>query len=636
MRIFVFLLLLLSPVFSAAQTDSLRKDPQQLTTWLQLSWDLRFQHPDSAKYYGREALRLARELQHSINEAEALHNIGVIYEAQGDYANALDYANQALALYKSLEEKAGIANSSNNIGIIYDQLGNFTRALEFYKEAHNGYKALNDPEKQALVSVNLGILFKSQGEYRKVVDYYHDAYAVYRQLKRPLEIAFCEANLGSVYYYTKQYDSCLYYSLKAEKAFTEQHNWQFLPVAQLNAGMAHFKNGNTASARKYYELALEGQRRYDNPKEVAFVLNQLAILYASEKKYHKSIELLEESKSIAAPIGASPQVMEASKLLSENYAAIHSFHKAWLESSQYSILRDSLFEKEKMKALAEYQTRYETEKKEQQITLLQQESDIQKLKLRQRNYLLMSLFLLIVLGVLLVYFLLAKRKMKVRAQLKEERHRQQEAATRAVMMAEERERRRIAADLHDGIGQTLSAALIHLDRLQDQHNVYAENGNAAHKASSLIKNGYDEIRSLSHRMMPPALFKRGLSVAIKELLDKIPNDKLDISLTIDGLEERLTEEVETILYRIIQEAVQNTIKHADATTLSIQLYRDQDGIYLNIEDNGKGFDIVSLKNAEGIGMKNIHSRAALLNGSVEIYSDSSKGTLIAVVVPCNY
>ncbi len=632
-RLFFYVLLL--PSFVAAQQDTLYKanELKQVKDWLNLSWDYRFQQPDSARYFGFRALEEARRLTHHHYEAEALHYISVIYEAQGDYTEALKYAQQALERYKHLKEEAGIANSSNNIGIIYEQLGDFTKALGFYNEAYTRFKQAGDPEKQALVSVNLGILFKAQGEYAKVVEYYHDAYAVYRQLNMPAESAFCEANLGSVYYYLQQYDSCLYYSLKAEKALNEQRNLQFLPVTQVNAGMAYFELGKKEEARKYLQSSLAGHRSYTNPKEIAFVLIQLAKIDASEKNYSKAIRQLEEAKSIAEPIGAPMQVMDASKLLSEYYAAISSFRNAWTEANHYSMIKDSLFEQEKMKTIADYQTRYETDRKEQQITLLRQQTDIQKLKLKQRNYLLVSLFLLIVLGIGFTYFLLIRRKMKARVQLEQERHLQQEAATRAIMLAEERERRRIAADLHDGVGQTLSAAIMHIDRIHEQHIEGTEERNASGKVVSLLTESYEDIRNLSHRMMPKALLKKGLPVAVEELLDRIKNDNIALSVDIHGFDERLPEQAETILYRIIQEAVHNAIKHADARSLSVQLSRDEEGVFLNIEDDGKGFDIRSLDNTNGIGMKNLFSRVALLKGTIDIDSSSGKGTLISIVIP---
>ncbi|HRE52015.1 MAG TPA: sensor histidine kinase [Flavitalea sp.] len=638
MRISLFILLLVFAGNSYAHNDS--KDTtaftKQIKAWLRQCWDYRFHDPDSARYFGYKALTAAREKGDRRYEAEALHNIGIVFEAQGNYYKALELALEALEIRKALNDGPGIANTCNNIGIIYDQMGDFTRALDFYNEAYTRYKAAQDREKLAMVSVNLGILFKSQGAYDKVIGHYQEAYQVYRELGRADEIAFCEANLGSVYYYTKQYDSCLYYSLLAEKALTARNNLQYLPVAQANAGMAFFETGRRKEAEIYLQRSLKGHREYENKKEIAFVLIQLAKIFAAEGAYDKAIGALTETKRIAEKIHAPQQAMDASKLLSEYYAARNDFRNAWEEHANYAMIKDSLFEEEKMKTIAAYQTRYETEKKERQIEMLHQESAIQKLKLKQHNVALGALIALIFAGGGFVYFILNQRKLKAEARLEAERRRRQQEASRAVLLAEERERRRLASDLHDGVGQMLSAALINLNHAYERQEQDTGARELTARALSLLNDGYDEMRSLSHRVMPKALIKEGLPLAVKELLSKINGAGLQASLDAAGFNERLPEQTETILYRVIQEAVNNVIKHAAATTLSVQLVKDEEGVAINIEDDGKGFDPAQLKQSAGIGIKNILSRLSLLKGTVDIDAAPGRGTLVAIFIPAGH
>lgn len=606
---------------------------KQVKAWLLQCWNYRFHHPDSAKYFGYKALDAAREKGDKRYEAEALHNIGIVFEAQGDYQKALNVALEALGIRKALNDEEGIANTCNNIGIIYDQMGDFTKAIDFYNEAYTRYKAAQDREKLAMVSVNLGILFKAQGAYDKVIGHYQEAYQVYRELGSAEEIAFCEANLGSVYYYTKQYDSCLYYSLLAEKAFTASNNLQYLPVAQANAGMAFFETGRRKEATAYLQQSLKGHRAYDNKKEIAFALIQLAKVFAAEGAYDKAVGALTETKHIAEKIHAPQQAMDASKLLSEYYAVRNDFRNAWREHVRYTVIKDSLFEEEKMKTIAGYQARYETEKKERQIDMLRQESAIQKLKLKQRNLLLAALVVLIFAGAGLVYFILNRKKLKAEARLETERRRQQQEAARAVLVAEERERRRLASDLHDGVGQMLSAALINLNHAYERQEQDTEARQLTARSLSLLNDGYDEMRSLSHRVMPKALIKEGLPLAVKDLLYKINGAGLQTSLDVAGFSERLPQQTETILYRVIQEAVNNVIKHAAATRLSVQLMKDEEGVAVNIEDDGKGFEPALLRKSEGIGIKNILSRLSLLKGTVDIDAAPGRGTLVAVFIP---
>ena len=156
---------------------------------------------------------------------------------------------------------------------------------------------------------------------------------------------------------------------------------------------------------------------------------------------------------------------------------------------------------------------------------------------------------------------------------------------------------------------------------------------SSEKVIELVDESCKEIRSVSHQMMPNALLKSGLASAIKEFIDKLDSRVLKVNLHTEGLNERLDSNVETVLYRVIQECVNNVIKHAGANTLHISLIKDEDGIAATIEDNGKGFDTKDKLKFEGIGLKNIASRIGYLKGTVDFDSKPGSGTLVAIHVP---
>lgn len=141
------------------------------------------------------------------------------------------------------------------------------------------------------------------------------------------------------------------------------------------------------------------------------------------------------------------------------------------------------------------------------------------------------------------------------------------------------------------------------------------------------------MRSISHQMMPNALLKAGLATSIKEFLDPIDGKNIKVYLNVSGLNERLDQQLETVLYRAIQEAVNNVVKHAGATRLTIQILKDEEGLSVSIEDNGGGFDSSSAGYEEGIGLKNIRSRVALLRGSVDVDSAVGRGTVVVIYIP---
>jgi signal transduction histidine kinase len=227
-----------------------------------------------------------------------------------------------------------------------------------------------------------------------------------------------------------------------------------------------------------------------------------------------------------------------------------------------------------------------------------------------------------------------RRKLQEQTKLQQEINRQQDLAAKAVLDAEEHERSRIATDLHDGVGQLLSTALMNLNNLVTSSAFQtAAEKDKADNVVSLISDSYDEMRSISHQMMPNALLKAGLSAAVRDFLNKIDREKISVNLEVIGFQTKLDEQVETVLYRVIQEAVNNVIKHAKASKLNIQLCNDEDGISITIEDDGRGFNTAGLKQDTGIGIKNIQSRIAFLKGTVDFDSAEGKGTLVAIHIP---
>jgi signal transduction histidine kinase len=155
------------------------------------------------------------------------------------------------------------------------------------------------------------------------------------------------------------------------------------------------------------------------------------------------------------------------------------------------------------------------------------------------------------------------------------------------------------------------------------------------KTLELVKESCNEVRQVSHNMMPNALLRKGLVNAVREFISQLNTGKLSIHLATEELKNPLPSHVETILYRVIQESVNNVVKHAQASVLDISINQDGAGIDVMIEDNGKGFDPSISRPTDGIGLQNISSRIQYLKGTVEWDSAPGRGTLVAIHIPFN-
>ena len=205
---------------------------------------------------------------------------------------------------------------------------------------------------------------------------------------------------------------------------------------------------------------------------------------------------------------------------------------------------------------------------------------------------------------------------------------EQKRVFQAVLQGEENERKRLAFELHDGIGQLLSVVKLNISSLEQW--IDKKNKQVVELVESiivLVDDSCREVRNISHNLMPNTVIQFGLVAALEEFSRKINRAK-QVKVHYQNFEFniQLDPQTETTLYRIIQEIVNNAIKHSEATDIYIQLIKDENELIILIEDNGKGFDKKILESDKGLGIRNIISRIEYINGKVEIDSIIGKGT----------
>ncbi len=289
------------------------------------------------------------------------------------------------------------------------------------------------------------------------------------------------------------------------------------------------------------------------------------------------------------------------------------------------------------------QNKLDSTQKEERIRTLDNEKRIQllvlnnqELALTRRNQTIIGISILAALLLLSGFLYYRQRVARQEQQSQVALAEQQEKATIAIIEAEEKERKRIASDLHDGVGQLMTAAWMNLqafdESMKDEQSPTYPMFN---KTLELVKESCNEVRQVSHNMMPNALLRKGLVNAVREFISQLNTGKLSIHLATEELKNPLPSHIETILYRVIQESVNNVVKHAQASVLDISINQDNTGIDVLIEDNGKGFDPSITRPTDGIGLQNISSRIQYLKGTVEWDSAPGRGTLVAIHIPFN-
>jgi signal transduction histidine kinase len=317
----------------------------------------------------------------------------------------------------------------------------------------------------------------------------------------------------------------------------------------------------------------------------------------------------------------------ALQLLSKAYSKKGDDAKALSTLNEMMVLKDSLIKIETTQTLDALRAGYEADKQEKELAL-------QKAKINQQQVIILAISICSLLSLGLVFLYFSRKKNALKNEMATAILKEKNNAAMAILAAEEKERKRIASDLHDGIGQMMSAVKMNLSSLAYKlTSLTPQEAALLEKTMALTDESCKEVRTVSHNMMPNALLKSGLSSAIKTFVDKIDHKKLKVNLHSEGLDNRLPDTVEIVLYRVIQETVNNVIKHAKANQLDIAIIKDVDGLSCTIEDNGIGFNFNDKNLTEGIGLKNIQARITYLQGTVEWDAVPNKGTLVSIHIP---
>jgi two-component system, NarL family, sensor kinase len=555
--------------------------------------------------------------------------LGIAYFSDGSFDSALLFLNQA-AVNAQVENNNPIyIKALNNIGNVYSDKGNNTEALKFYQQAISLAESIDNKDFVGEIQKNIGALYLSSKRFEEALSFYQLAKQTAIETRNQLLEADCNNNIGTVYEQQLKYPEALAVYKKALDFYTASDNKSRMAMALSNVAIVYkfLKKYSQAIEYNMKGLALAQERKSQWTE--AAILNNIGSIYSISGKYDSALFYCNKSIELSRKMGAIEIVYNAYENMADAASDAGDYKSSVSYYKNYVASKDSFINTETSRQLSELQTKYDTEKKDKQIAA-------QGFALTKRNYLLWIITTILVFGSLLAYSYYKRYTLRKEKQLQLEVLKQQDLAVKAVLQAEENERKRIAGELHDGVGQTMSAARMNLSAFEhDLHLTDLQQKQKFEKIISLVDESCREVRVVSHNMMPNALVKSGLANAVRDFVDKIDSRIIKVDLYCEGLNERLDTSIETVLYRVIQECVNNVIKHSGANHLDISLTREENDISVTIEDNGRGFDSSEPGKFEGIGLKNMLTRIRYLKGDIEFNSAPGKGTFVGIHVPLN-
>ena len=626
---------------------------------------------------------LLYQLNNAANDsvkARALLNIGEAIEATAT-EKSFDYYQQALALSKKIKNSRLILSSLNDVGVCYIELNKMDSAIITFEEGITVARQLNDTLREARIVANIGNVYLHKNDRVKAIDYYLRSARIWETVADQNRLPALYANINSLLNDQKEYPKALEYGNKA-LALAKKIGDDYSTVnALLNLSNTYSYIGKFDKQLELLEESLPLAKKGEDIEQIATVYDNLGGHYFQLQQYQASLENYLKEHSYVLQMGNKYHLCTSCSMLAQVYHKLDQNDKAlqfilqaekladevgaradlkqiyltraqieqskgnYRSASDYFsktiTLSDSLFKAETSEKVAEVEAKYQNEKKEQEILQLEKDKKIQALSIKQKSTL--NYFLFGSLAALLIVGFLGYRNFRNRQQLAKQRDELQQQRIRelekdkqlvavdSLLKGQEDERSRLAKDLHDGLGGLLSGVKFSLNNMKDNLIITPDNMAVFERSLDMIDTSIRELRRVAHNMMPEMLTKFGLNEALRDYCNNINTSKLlIIKYQSVGMEDRLEKSVEIIIYRIIQELLNNTVKHATATEAFVQVIREKDRLNVVVEDNGKGFDIGLLENNKGAGLANVRSRVEYLKGQLDIHAEPGKGTLVNI------
>jgi len=534
-----------------------------------------------------------------------------------------------------------IAHISNDLGIYSMYKGRYKESVSYLNYALKKLSdtTLKDRQLRLAVCNNLGSVWGTMHENGNAVYWLQKAQTLALQLKDYNQLSTIAVNIGATYVNREEWDSAFLYCMKALQLTKKYGLDNTFSTASLNLAQISLQKNKPAEALKFLS---EGRKTYNAHTEQlkkksladsailpnAVVYDQYeGWAYYLLKDYQKAKDKLLFALQIQKKYGFRNDAMQTEELLYKTLSEMNDYAGAFHYLQDYLSIKDSLRHIEKEKAV-DVEIKYRTAAKDKAIALQQLKIVQSENKLQQKNIVVLLIASGALLAVVVMFGFYLHNRHKQRLQTQRIRTLQQEheiGNLKSMMKGEEKERVRFARELHDGIMVELSTIKMKLRILLKMLNK-TELQKEVHGIMDQLEHTTKELRKTAHNLMPDMLLEGGLPEAVFYFCKNLQNTELEVSFQQFGEIPRLQQEFEIALYRMVQELMQNIIKHAHATKAMVQLSYSNDLLCITIEDNGVGFN--PEKDLKGMGLKSLRTRIRALNGAIDIASSEEKGTAV--------
>ena len=359
-----------------------------------------------------DSLKYLLENSSGIEKATLLKEIGDDYLTEGFHQKAIQYYKQSLEICSKHKDTLLQASVSRKIGAAYYHLSDFDKTLEYYLKALKIFEQINDQNGILNTLNSIGNAYSRYYNNEKALEYYLRSYKISEQTGNKKGLSNVLNNIGTLYYNRKEYEKALEHFNKSLLLTIENNDSSNISPPIQNIALVYYKMQKYDTALNYFFKALKLNEKYNNKRRIALVTNNIANLYVRTNNLAPAKHYLDRSLKISKEIDMKGIIIENYYLYTLFYTLKGDLDNMGKYSDLYDALTDTIFNEESSRLVAEMQTKYETEKKEQQIEMLNIENELKETQLQARTYWLLIFIIAFALVVIFVIiFLIQKRNL---------------------------------------------------------------------------------------------------------------------------------------------------------------------------------------------------------------------------------